>query len=181
MTTKFKNIKDSTSEDWKSIDQSYYELRDQLPNRLIETLRQLDTIQGALPVSRLSHSLQAATRARRDNRSDEYVFTALFHDIGSYFTHVNHAEISAAMIRPYVNDDLHWMILHHEIFQSYHYFDKIGLDINARDKFLSHKLYEPTVEFCEKYDAPSWDASYDSLKLEEFYDLVDSVTKHKRR
>ena len=181
VTTKFTNIKDSTRADWKLIDESYVELRSLLPARLMGTLELLDTIQGALPVTRLEHSLQAATRAFRDNKDDQYIFTALFHDIGSYFTHVNHAEISAAMIRPYVRDDLHWMILHHEIFQSYHYFDQIGLNKNGRDEFTAHRLYQPTVEFCEKYDAPSWDKNYESKKLDDFYDLVDSVTKDKRR
>ncbi len=181
MTTNFTNIKDSTSEDWKLIDHSYIELRNQLPNRLIDSLKLLDTIQGALPVSRLSHSLQAATRAFKDNKDDHYVFAALFHDIGSYFTHVNHAEISAAMIHPYVGDKLHWIVLNHEIFQSFHYFDKLNLDKNAREKYSTHMYYNDTIEFCEKYDAPSWDKSYQFKKLEEFYDLVDSVTKDKRR
>lgn len=181
MATNFKNIKDSTGEDWKLIDQSYGEIRDQLPKRLMDTLRLLDTIKGALPVSRLSHSLQAATRAFKDHKDDQYIFTALFHDIGSYFTHVNHAEISAAMIHPYISDKMHWIVMNHEIFQSFHYFDKLNLDRNGRDQYSNHIYYNDTIEFCEKYDAPSWDKSYEFKKLESFYDLVDSVTKDKRR
>ena len=52
-----------------------------LPDLLLGLLTNLRADE-AYPVDRLQHSLQAATRALRDGRDDEYVVCALLHDIG---------------------------------------------------------------------------------------------------
>jgi predicted HD phosphohydrolase len=53
-----------------------------LPGLLMGLLTNLKA-DAAYPVDRLQHSLQAATRALRDGRDEEYVVCALLHDIGS--------------------------------------------------------------------------------------------------
>lgn len=177
--TKFTHLAQSTTEDWRQIRESYEPIIQSLPDRLMDTLRSLATIQGALPVSRLDHSLQAATRAARDGRPDEYVFMVLMHDIGAHLTHSNHAEVSSAIIRPYVSADLSWIVLHHDIFQGVHYFSRIGRNPNQRDEFIGHPLFEATAEFCALYDAPSWDPTYKSMPLDDFDPLMRAFLKPK--
>src|SRR5690242_7763029 len=75
------------------------EWAERLPERVIEHLRALRGLQHveAMPVDRLEHSLQCATRAYRDNRSEDYVVCALLHDIGDVLMPSAHAEIAACI------------------------------------------------------------------------------------
>ncbi len=173
--THFKNLVDSTTADWKVIDKSYEPIRSTQGKRLLDTLRGLKFIQGALPIDRFEHSLQAATRAHSDGRSDEYVFTVLLHDIGAYLTMHNHAEVSASILKAYVSPELYWMILHHDDFEAFHYFDKIGLSPNLRDQYEGHPNYAMTEEFCRLYDSPSWDSAFQSKPLEFFLPIVERI------
>lgn len=99
----------------------------------------------------------------------------LLHDIGSGITDLNHAEISASIVKPYVSEALHWTVLHHEIFQSYNYFESLGLDKNAKLQFVDHPNYKMAEEFCQLYDAPAWDAGYQPKDLNFFKPIVEEV------
>jgi hypothetical protein len=44
-----------------------------------------------------------------------------------------------------------------------------------RDAYLGHPYYEDTAEFSDLYDSESFDASYESLPLEEFEPLLRQV------
>ena len=48
------------------------------------------------------------------------------------------------------------MVKHHAIF-SYYFFEYLGLDKNMRETYKDHPMYEQTLEFIEKYDAPAFD------------------------
>ena len=63
---------------------------------------------------------------------------ALLHDIGDTLGAYNHADIAAAILKPFVSPDLHWIVEHHGIFQGYNFFHYIGLDRNKRDMFRGH-------------------------------------------
>ena len=102
---------------------------------MITHLRLLDGDFGGFKVDRLTHSLQTATRAYRAGRDDEYVACALLHDIGDTLGSYNHADIAAAIVKPFVDETYHWMVEQHAIFQGYYFFHYLGLDRDMRDQF----------------------------------------------
>jgi len=126
-------------------------------------------------VDRLQHSLQTATRAQRAGECEELVVAALLHDIGDDLAPENHAELGAAVLRPYVAKNVYWLVLQHGLFQGYYYFDKIGGDPDARERHRSHPAYATTVRFCADYDQVSFDPDYDTLGLDHFEPLVQRV------
>ena len=89
-------------------------------------------------MSRLGHSLQAATRALRDRADEELVVAALLHDIGDELAPYNHAEVAAAILRPYVRPEVTWIVAQHGLFQNYYYVHHFGGDRNARERLRDH-------------------------------------------
>jgi len=129
----------------------------------------------AYPVDRLEHSLQAATRADRDGRDEEYVVCALLHDIGDTLATLNHSELAAVVLEPFVSEENHWIVKHHGIFQGYYFFHHLGMDRNLREQFRGHPSFERTAHFCEVYDAPAFDPAGETLPLEAFEPMVRRV------
>jgi predicted HD phosphohydrolase len=168
----FNDMAESTAEDWAVI------MGEQVPfarsggARVIEHLKLLAGDYGGFPVDRLTHCLQTATRAHRDGRTEDYVVMALLHDIGDTLGAYNHPDIAAAIIKPFVSEELLWIVQHHGIFQGVNFFHHIGLDRNMRDKFEGHEHFAATEEFIDKYDCPAFDPEYDSLPLEFFEPMV---------
>ena len=76
---------------------------------------------GGYQVSRMEHCLQTASRAERDGADEEMVVAALLHDIGDVASPHNHADVAAAILRPYVREEVHWIVRHHYAFQLYNY------------------------------------------------------------
>lgn len=140
-------------------------------DRVLGWLRSMD---GPSPyrISRLDHCLQAATRAENDGADDETVVCALLHDIGNILAPENHSEVAAALLAPYVNEKNHWIVKHHGVFQGYYYFHFCGHDRNAREKYRDHPYYDACVEFCARWDQPSFDPDYKTQPLEHFEPLV---------
>jgi predicted HD phosphohydrolase len=141
---------------------------------------QLKTLLGdpiGYRVDRFEHSLQSATRALRDGRSEEYVAAALFHDIGDTLAPHNHGGIAAAILQPYVSDEIHFIVSHHAVFQGHYYWhlDGRGRDREARERYRGHPHFEATAEFCAKYDQCSFDPDYPTLPLRAFDALVRRV------
>ncbi|HEX7649428.1 MAG TPA: HD domain-containing protein [Noviherbaspirillum sp.] len=171
----FRDMQQSTADDWKIIGEEFRSYAGALPDRVLAHLRLLDGDCGGFPVDRLTHSLQTATRAYRDGRDDEYVICALLHDIGDTLGSYNHPDIAAAILKPFVSAENHAMVEKHGIFQGYYFFHHLGMDRNLRDQFAGQPLYERTLEFCEKYDAPAFDADYDTLPLDFFEPMLRRV------
>jgi len=171
----FRDMQDSTAEDWKIIGAEFRAYAEALPDRVQAHLRLLDGDCGGFPVDRLTHSLQTATRAHRDGRDEEYVICALLHDIGDTLGSFNHPDIAAAILKPFVNPENLEMVEKHGIFQGYYFFHHLGMDRNLRDQFAGQPIYERTLEFCEKYDAPAFDPAYDTLPLEFFEPMLRRV------
>jgi predicted HD phosphohydrolase len=130
---------------------------------------------GGYAVDRLTHSLQTATRAQRDDRDDEYVVCALLHDIGDTLASSNHAQLAATILEPFVSEKNHWIVEQHAIFQGYYFFHHLGLDREMRDRFREHEWFRDCAEFCEKYDQNSFDPEYDTLPLDAFEGAVRKV------
>ena len=124
-------------------------------------------------IDRYQHSLQTATRAKRDGADEEMQVVALLHDIGDVVAPDNHSELAAAVLRPYISEENYWLVKHHGLFQGYYYFHLTGAgDRNARDRFKDHPAYQATVDFCERWDQTSFDPDYDTLPLEAFEPMV---------
>jgi predicted HD phosphohydrolase len=168
-------MRDATREDYQKIGRHSLEFFSGLPDRILAHLRLLEGDTGGYAVDRLTHSLQSATRARRDGQDDEYVVCALLHDIGDTLASTNHADLAATILEPFVSEKNHWIVKHHGIFQGYYFFHHLGLDRDMRDRFRDHEWFRDCAAFCEKYDQNSFDAGYDTLPLEAFDASVRKV------
>mgnify|MGYP003928652511 FL=1 len=168
----FTNFEESTAEDWAMILPQLKLTQSRVADRVIGLLRDLESDHGGFPVNRLEHSLQTATRAERAGKDDEYVFCALVHDIGDTLSPYNHPDIAAAIVKPFVSEANYFMVKHHGEFQGYYFWDYIGLDANARDKYRNSPHFERTVEFCGEYDQTAFNASYVSNPLEHYEPLI---------
>ena len=165
---KFTQMKDGTKEDYDLLSKYEEKFSKDLPDRVLEALKNLDSSVDGYQVTRLEHSLQSATRAEKDGADEEMVVATLIHDIGDNLAPHNHSQLVASVLRPYVSEKIYWIILHHGIFQEYYYAHHIGGDRNARDKFRDHPYYQDAVDFCEKWDQKSFDPNYESYSLEYF-------------
>ena len=172
---RFREMKEGTAEDWAIIGGEYRAFAKGLPDRVLAHLKLLDGDFGGFPICRLEHSLQTATRAHRDGRGEQYVVMALLHDIGDTLGSYNHPEVAAAIIKPFVTEDIHWICQNHGAFQGYYYFHFLGMDRDAREAFRDHPHYEACKDFCEKYDQAAFDPDYDSEPLEFFEPMVRRV------
>jgi len=172
---RFTHMEHGTADDWAIIAADFGAFAKQLPDRILTHLKLLDGDFGGFPVDRLTHSLQTATRAQRDGRDEEYVICALLHDIGDTLGSYNHPDIAAAILKPFVSPENHWMVEKHGVFQGYYYFHHLGMDRHLREQFKDHPLYQRTAEFCAKYDAAAFDPDYDTLPLEFFEPMLRRV------
>ena len=168
----FARMDQSTKDDWALIVPEAMKMARALPDRVLAHLQLLDGDYGGFPVDRLTHSLQTATLAMKDGRDEEYVVCALLHDIGDTLGSFNHPDIAAAILKPFVSEDNHWMIQNHGIFQGYNFFHHIGMNRDMRDMFASSPHYERTAEFIELYDNPAFDAKIETFALSTFEPLV---------
>lgn len=172
---KFHAMADGTAEDWAIIGGAFRGFAGGLPDRVLTHLRLLDGDFGGFAIDRLQHSLQTATRAHRDGRGEDYVVMALLHDIGDTLGSYNHPEIAAAILRPFVSEELHWIADKHGAFQGYYFFHHLGMDRDIRENFRGHAHFEACAEFCERYDQAAFDPAYESAPLDFFEPMVRRV------
>jgi predicted HD phosphohydrolase len=173
---RFTRMQDGTAEEFALIEAAETAYASTLPDRVLEAVRALDTggAQG-YAISRLEHSLQSATRAERDGRTTDYVVAALVHDIGDSLAPYSHGSYAASVLRPFVSEELCWIVSHHPLFQMFYYGPHMGGDKNARERFRDHPWFDATVEFCERYDENCFDPAYVWLPLEHFAPAVQEV------
>ncbi len=179
MTTEhaaFRHMRDGTAQDWALIAREFGQYARQLPGRVLDHLRLLQGDFGGFPVDRLTHCLQTATLAHQDGQDEEYVVCALLHDIGDTLGSYNHADVAAAILKPFVSEDNHWMVAHHGIFQGYYFFHHLGMDRHLREGFKSQpERFARTAHFCEAYDAAAFDPATPTLPLAFFEPMLQRV------
>jgi predicted HD phosphohydrolase len=168
----FTAMTESTREDWQVIARQMGGYMQGLPDRVLAHLRLLDGDFGGFAVDRLTHVLQTAARAERAGRPDDYVLCALLHDIGDVLGPYDHAAIAAAMVKPFVSPQLHWMVAHHAEFQGYYFFHHLGMDRDAREAYRDAPEFDLTAEFCEDFDQCAFDPSYPTPPLDHYAPLV---------
>jgi predicted HD phosphohydrolase len=129
----FIRMKDGTARDYRIIGENFAAAELPLADEVLEQLKKPDHVDIGLPIDRLQHALQSATRAYRAGEDEEMVVACLLHDVGDNLAPWNHPELAAAILRPYVSERVHWVVLHHGLFQTHYYNHHFGRDPDARD------------------------------------------------
>ncbi|AYN98109.1 MULTISPECIES: HD domain-containing protein [Pseudomonas] len=175
----FKRIDQMTPSEWKLIESFETEEHRSMPSLVIDSLKMLAHGEQPYQIDRLQHSLQSATRAFRDGADEEMVVAALVHDIGDSLALYNHAEMAGALIKPYVSEKTHWIVLNHDVFQGFYYWENLGWNKDAREKFRGHPWFDECDKFCRDWDCLSFDPEYDTLSLDFFAPMIERVFSRK--
>lgn len=178
-TVSFTKMADGTAEDYALLADLEAAELEEFPERVLEWLRSMDEPSG-YQITRLQHSLQAATRAHRAGEDQEMVVVALLHDVGDVLAPANHSEVAAALLRPYVSEEKYWIVKHHGLFQEKYYAQHYGRNPDARDRYRDHPHFEATVRFCAEYDQVSFDPNYPTEPLEFFEPMLRRVLSEPR-
>jgi predicted HD phosphohydrolase len=88
---------------------------------------------------------------------------------------VNHPDVAAAILEPFVSEENLWMVKHHGIFQGLNFFHHIGLDPNMRDAYKDSPHFERTAHFIAAYDNIAFDYEKPDLSLDLFEPMVRRV------
>lgn len=88
-TVKFTAMKDGDREDYEFLTAHEVDYAAKTGERLLTALVQLDEGLSGYKITRLGHSLQAATRAWRDGADTDWIACALLHDIGDIYAPYN--------------------------------------------------------------------------------------------
>jgi len=173
---KFTQMKDGTKEEYQFLAEQEKPYVALTAERVLAELRKQgeDSISG-YRITRLEHGLQSATRAYRDGADIDWVVGTLLHDIGDGLAPLNHDRFAAEVIRPFVREEVTWVVEHHGIFQSFYYGHHYGWDKNARDQHKDHPCFQSCADFCERWDQSSFDPDYKSEPLEFFKPMVEEV------
>jgi predicted HD phosphohydrolase len=167
-TPTFTRMDESTAGQWAVIAGETIEHQPRVADAVLAMLRSLASIRDGFAVDQLTHCLQTATLAERAGADDELVVAALCHDVGKAVSVPNHPRIAAEVLRPYVGDDVCWVIEVHQDFEGAHYFHHLGRDRHARDVHRSHPAYALAERFVDEWDQAAFDPDYDTLALAHF-------------
>ncbi|TPI32507.1 peptidase [Mesorhizobium sp. B3-2-1] len=178
-TVKFTQMKDGDREDYAFLTEHEIEYADGTADRLLAAMVELDKSLSGYKVTRLGHSLQAATRAWNAGADTDWVVSALLHDVGDIYAPYNHDEYAAAIIRPFVREQCTWVVEKHGDFQLLYYGEHVGANPNKRETFRGSPYFDDCAEFCEKWDQSSFDPDYPTLPLAFFAPLVKEVFARK--
>ena len=178
-TVKFTQMKNGSKEEYLLLDKYEQKYISGTADRILNFMKRLTSSLEGYKITRLEHSLQAATRALNDGADEEMIVAVLLHDIGDELAPLNHSEYAAAVLRPYVSEKTHWIIEKHGEFQMYYYAHHLGGNQNQRDKYKDHKYFKDTLNFCEKWDQTSFDPNYKSKPLEFFAPMVKRIFSRK--
>jgi len=180
-TVSFHAMKDGTREDYELLREQEHAFNARTADRLLRELAaQATETLGGYKITRLEHALQSATRAERDNAGTDWIVAALLHDIGDGLAPQNHDRMAAEIIRPFVREEVTWVVEHHGAFQMIYYAEHYdGWNPNERDQYRDNPCYQTCVDFCERWDQSSFDPDYDSLPLSHFEPAVREVFQRK--
>ena len=172
-TARFTRLDQSTAADWAIIENA------------VRTQQQgvVDTIKNMINACRgyhlgfgpdqFTHVTQAATRAKRDNASDEMILVCLVHDLGKVISNLAHPDIIAGIVRPYVSDGSYYLLRHHMEYQWKHYGHYIFKPTNGRQRYVGESWHADAVRFSDEYDQKAFDRYYRTDPIESFLPLVE--------
>jgi len=172
----FTRMKDGTKEEYEFLNAHDIDHSRHTADRLLKALVELDRSLSGYRVTRLGHSVQCATRAWRDGADIDWVTGALLHDIGDIYAPYNHDEYAAAILKPFIREQVTWCVHTHGDFQMLYYGHHLqGLDRHKRERHRGHPYFDDCAEFCERWDQASFDPDYNDLPLEFFAPIVREV------
>ncbi len=165
----FTRMKDGTREDYQMLHELEKPFHAGTADRLLcEMAKQGEETLAGYRITRLQHGLQSATRARRDEADIDWVVAALLHDIGDRLAPQNHDRFAAEILRPFMREEVTWVVEHHGTFQMHYYAHHYGWDRDLREKYSDSPYYQSCVDFCERWDQSSFDPDYPMDPLESF-------------
>lgn len=128
-------------------------------------------------VNNFRHCLQAATAALQDGRDEDYVVMALFHDVGFTVCPSAHGGVAAALLAPFLDPALRWILEHHQIFQGHHCHEHPEEEVGsaARERWRGHPHFAATAEFVARYDATTIVPGRPEAPLAAFAPMVRRV------
>jgi predicted HD phosphohydrolase len=172
----FTTMLEGTREDWATIAGAHMQHQvSDAPRQILESLARLEAIEVGFGANQLVHSLMTATLARRDGAGDQEVVAALCHDLGKLMSIPNHGAIAAEILKPYVSDDIYHAVKHHQDFQGRYYYEFLGKDAHARDRFKDEPWYDFAEKLVDRWDAPAFDPAFDVDSLASFEPEVTRV------
>ena len=128
---RFTRMDESTAEQWGVIAVETIADQPRVAESVLGMLGGLRDVTVGFAVDQLTHCLQTATLAERAGADTEVVVASLCHDIGKAISVPNHPRIAAEILRPYVREEVRWMIEVHQDFQGRHYYHHLGGDPTA--------------------------------------------------
>lgn len=176
-TVKFTAMKDGTREDYEFLRTQEHDFFAGTADRLLRELasQAQDTI-GGYKITRLQHALQAATRAEQEGADLDWIVAALLHDIGDGLAPQNHDRMAAEVLRPFVREEVTWVVEHHGVFQMVYYAQHYeGWNQYEREKYSSNACYQSCIDFCERWDQSSFDPTFATPELDHFDPMVREV------
>ncbi|MGE0213684.1 MAG: HD domain-containing protein [Parvibaculaceae bacterium] len=179
-TVKFSQMKDGDAQDYALLAQLEKPFLAMTADRVLKELAHQaeDTLAG-YKISRLDHGLQTATRAEREGADIDWVAAALLHDIGDGLAPQNHDRLAAELLRPYMREEVIWVVEHHASFQMYYYAHHYGWNRHEREKYRSSPYYQSCADFCERWDQSSFDPDYPTETLKHFEPVVREIFSRK--
>ncbi len=180
-TVSFTAMKHGTKEDFLLVQASEHRFAEGTAARLLAELEKQGTeTVDAYKITRLEHALQSATRAEADRADADWIIAALLHDIGDSLAPFNHDVLAAAILQPYVREEVTWVVQHHAVFQMVYYAQYLeGWNQFERDKYKDSPYYQTAIDFCERWDQASFDPDYRARPLAHFAPLVHEVFARK--
>lgn len=179
-TVSFTQMKDGSREDYLLLHELEKPFVAMTAERILRELRhQAEEALSGYKITRLDHALQSATRALRDGADADWIVGALLHDIGDGLAPQNHDRFAAEIIRPYVREEVTWVVEHHGAFQMVYYAHHYGWNQFERDKHKDSPHYQACVDFCERWDQASFDPDYANEPLDAFAAVVADVFARK--
>lgn len=176
---KFTAMKDGDKEDYDFLTEHEVAYTKGTAGRLLKAMVALDEGLSGYQITRLGHSLQSATRAERDGADTDWIVAALLHDIGDIYAPYNHDEYAAAILRPFVREQVAWVVEKHGDFQLVYYGAHVGADPHKRDAYRDSPYFDDCATFCERWDQSSFDPAYDTMPLAHFAGRVEEVFARK--
>lgn len=173
-TVQFTQMRDGTKAEYDLLHEMERHYIAALPDRILGALRALDDGLGGYRISRLQHSLQAATEPSATGP------TAIGWSPRSCTTsaarwHRRTTRSSPPPSSAHTCAEVTWAVLMHGVFQQHYYGHHLGLDPDAREAHRDNEWFAACERFCERWDQASFDPDYPTEALEHFEPMLRDV------
>ena len=144
----FTRMDEGTFEDYQMLAELEHDYCAMTADRILAQLAMQaeDTMTG-YKITRLEHGLQSAARAEADGADIDWVVAALIHDIGDGLSPQNHDRMAAEIIRPFVREEVSWVVEKHGIFQMKYYGHHYGWDADKREEYRDNPYWHLALIF----------------------------------